>query len=211
MPSEINHGNVTPDIARHRGQPLRLGRDVSEQAVRRDRDGRIVTDRGERLLRDRDELPGGVTFDYAKHTAVLSLAALRKLHFPSGGGDVSAQARLVLAALGLFALTELRRSDYDLRSRCALVLDGMPTLFIVKRDGTTERFSFGEASATTLVIEALQMARNNNLVWRDQPVSLTPSAALVDLILQSRRLGVVDTDGDEQAQDEPSEEPGQEG
>src|SRR5690606_16530760 len=70
VPSEINHGNVTPDMARHRGEVVRLGRDLEGQ---------------QRIIRDRDELPGGATFEYARHTAVLSLAALRKLHFPLDG------------------------------------------------------------------------------------------------------------------------------
>lgn len=47
-----------------------------------------------------DTLAGGVTIDYALHTVVLSLAALRKLNF--GGGDT--EARTVLAALGLLAI-----------------------------------------------------------------------------------------------------------
>ncbi len=51
-------------------------------------------------------MPGGVTFEQAKHTAVLSLGALRKLHFPvDGTGDASPDARFVIAAIGLFALT----------------------------------------------------------------------------------------------------------
>lgn len=202
IPSEINHGNVTPDVARHRGQVIRLGRDIAEQPIRRDRDGRIVNDRGERLLRERDELPGGVTFEYAKHTAVISLAALRKLHFPlDGNNDASSEARLVLAALGLFALVELRRNDYDLRSRCALVLDGPATIEIVKRDGSTEPFQLDETSAKSLLDEAIAEAQSKGLIWRADPLVLTPSTALIDLIVQSRRLGDIEEDGDEEAED----------
>jgi CRISPR-associated protein Csb1 len=191
VPSEINHGNVTPDMARHRGEVVRLGRDLEGQ---------------QRIIRDRDELPGGVTFEYVKHTAVLSLAALRKLHFPlDGGGDGSQQARAVLAALGLFALTELRRNDYDLRSRCALVLDGAPALEIVKRDGTTEPFVLDETTAVPLLDEAVR-GLPPQLAWQTDPVRLTPSRALVDLIIQSRQLGAVEADGDEEAEDEVSAE-----
>jgi CRISPR-associated protein Csb1 len=200
VPSEINHGNIPPDVARHRGQAVQLGRDVSEQSVRRDRNGRIVSDRGGRTLRERDELPGGVTFKSAKHTAVISLAALRKLHFPlDDGADASSEGRLVLAALGLLALVELRRNDYDLRSRCALVLDGAPTMAIVKRDGCAEDFWLDEAGARSLLQAALQQATARNLSWRSDPLPLTPSTALVDLIVQSQRLGALEADGDEEA------------
>lgn len=189
VPSEINHGNVTPDMTRHRGEGVRLGRDLEGQ---------------QRIIRDRDELPGGVTFEYAKHTAVLSLAALRKLHFPlDGSQDGSLQARTVLAALGLFALTELRRNDYDLRSRCALVLEGAPTLEIVKRDGTTQSFELDEATAECLLGEAVR-GLPSALAWQTDPVTLTPSRALADLIIQSRRLGAVETDDNEDASDEMS-------
>ncbi len=186
VPSEVNHGNVTPDMARHRGQILRLGRDLAG---------------AQRVVRDRDELPGGVTFEYAKHTAVLSLAALRKLHFPvDGNADVGSEARLVLAALGLFALIELRRNDYDLRSRCALVLEGASAMEIVKRDGGTKPISLDEPSAKALLDAVLQHAEAKKLVWRKQPLELTPSAALRDLIVQSRRVGVIEADGDEDAE-----------
>lgn len=203
VPSEINHGNVTPDVARHRGRTVRLGRDVSEQPSSRGRDGRIVSDRGERVLRDRDELPGGVTFEYARHTAVISLAALRKLHFPlDDNNDVSSEARLVLAALGLFALVELRRSDYDLRSRCALVLDGSSTMEIVKRDGSAEHFRLDEPGARSLLDAANEQARSKSLCWRAKPLILSPSTALVDLIVQSKRLGSVEVDGEEASEEE---------
>lgn len=207
VPSELNHGNVTPDVARHRGKMLWLGRDASEQRIVRDRDGRIVQDRHERILRDHDELPGGVTFEHARHTAVLSLAALRKLHFPlDGNADTSTEARLVLAALGLFALTELRRDGYDLRSRCALVLDGQATLEIVKRDGTTDPISLDENGAKTLMDAALGQAEARKLVWRKEAVELTPSVALVDLLLKSRETGHIEADGAEEAEEDQGRE-----
>jgi CRISPR-associated protein Csb1 len=192
VPSEVNHGNVTPDLARHRGEVLRLGRDLQGT---------------QRVIRDRDELPGGVTFEYAKHTAVISLAALRKLHFPlDGNNDASLEARLVLAALGLFALVELRRNDYDLRSRCALVLDGPPTMEIVRRDGSTEPFRLDEPNAKSLLDEAINEAQSKGLSWRADPLVLTPSTALVDLIVQSRRLGGIEEDVDEEAEMEETED-----
>lgn len=192
FPSEINHGNVTPDMARHRGELLRLGRDFQGE---------------QREIRDRDELPGGVTFEHAQHTAVISLAALRKLHFPlDGNSDASSEARLVLAALGLFALVELRRNDYDLRSRCALVLESPATMQIVKRDGSTEPFQLDETSAASLLDGALRQAQSPGLSWQEAPLVLTPSAALVDLIVQSRRLGGIEADGEEESEEEATQD-----
>ncbi|MGH8727250.1 MAG: type I-G CRISPR-associated RAMP protein Csb1/Cas7g [Burkholderiales bacterium] len=64
-----------------------------------------------------DDIAGGVTIDYASHTVVLSLAALRKLNF--GGEEV--EARTVLAALALLAVLAAEDRGHDLRSRCLLV------------------------------------------------------------------------------------------
>jgi len=48
--------------------------------------------------------PLGITCDYAEHTAVISLAGLRRLGF--GGNERNNSGRALLAALGLAALTE---------------------------------------------------------------------------------------------------------
>ncbi len=113
----------------------------------------------------------------------------------------------MLAALGLFALTELRYGGYDLRSRCSLVLDGTPPMEIVKRDGTTEPFVLDQGGAKSLLDAALQQATAKGLAWRRDLLRLTPSAALVDLLVKSRELGTVEADGDEDAEEE--EETGQ--
>jgi CRISPR-associated protein Csb1 len=188
VPSEVNHSNITPDLARYRGDTLRLGRNLEG-----------VT----RVVRKFDELPGGVTFEHAQHTAVLSLAALRKLHFPlEESTDASPEARLVLAALGLFALTELRREGYDLRSRCVLVIDGNPSLEILTRDGSAQPFSLDQAGAETLLDGALRRAEEKGLVWRKSPVELRPSTALVGLVVRSRQIGTVEADGDEASEED---------
>ncbi len=153
-----------------------------------------------------------MTFREAKHTAVLSLAALRKLHFPiEGNADASAEARLVLTSLGLFALTELRRDGYDLRSRCALVLACSPTMEIVRRDGTTDPFSLDDTGAKLLVDAALHEAEIKSLAWRQHPVELKPSTALADLIIRSRGLGTLEADGGEEEVEEENQDAAPEG
>lgn len=98
-PSDINHGNVTPDMPRFDG------REVQEQNLNRlpdilettplelrceinTADGRI---KNHTLLRSEDVRvragavkPGGVTMEYALHAWVLSLTQLRRLWFPLG-------------------------------------------------------------------------------------------------------------------------------
>ena len=83
-------------------------------------------------------VPGGVTIDHARHTAVISCAGLRRLKFPYIKDETAGRA--VLAALALVALAEQERSGYALRSRCDLVCDGHAPFEIVHPDGSTESF-----------------------------------------------------------------------
>ena len=97
-PSDINHGNVTPDLPRFDRQEVRrqnLGRlpDILETTPLELRheissgDGRI---RNHSVFRS-DEIriqpgavkPGGITMAYALHTWTLSLTQLRRLRFPA--------------------------------------------------------------------------------------------------------------------------------
>ncbi|HEX4614261.1 MAG TPA: type I-U CRISPR-associated protein Cas7, partial [Urbifossiella sp.] len=77
---------------------------------------------------DGEAIGGGVTFDYAEQTTVLSLAALRRLRFPTEVGkpskpDADLAARTVLATLALAAVAhQMDPPDYFLRSNCQLVL-----------------------------------------------------------------------------------------
>jgi CRISPR-associated protein Csb1 len=99
-PSDINHGNVTPDMPRFDSQEVRdqrLGRlpDILESHPLKLRfdleadDGRLefrTAVEGETVrIRDGAVKPGGVTFDYALHTWTLSLTQLRRLRFPADG------------------------------------------------------------------------------------------------------------------------------
>jgi CRISPR-associated protein Csb1 len=91
----------------------------------------------------RDSLAGGITFDYAVQTVVLSIPALRKLRFKTGydgkplaSPDAAADAaRAALAALALAGMVHLREKGYDLRSRCLLVPESPFRLELVMADG----------------------------------------------------------------------------
>jgi CRISPR-associated protein Csb1 len=66
---------------------------------------------------------GGITMDYALQTVVISLPALRRLHFPLAEQNTppDLEARTVLAALGLCGAVLSIEQGCDLRSRCLLI------------------------------------------------------------------------------------------
>ena len=108
-PSDINHGNVTPDLPRFDQQEIQrqnLGRltDILETRPLELRheissgDGRIQNHsvfRSDNLrIRPGAVKPGGVTMAYAFHTWALSLTQLRRLRFPV---DMDAEERAALS------------------------------------------------------------------------------------------------------------------
>lgn len=146
-----------------------------------------------------DDIAGGVTLDYASHTVVLSLAALRKISFNgphapgAGAGEDDASARTVLAALGLLAVLAADSRGYDLRSRCLLVPKEGKALALqaVRRDGTTEDFSLDLEAAVVLFNNAVT-ALPEPLRFSKGPgeplVTLIPSPKLAHLVKKSREL-----------------------
>lgn len=144
-----------------------------------------------------DTLAGGVTFDHAVQTVVLSLTGLRQLRFqtaidgsPLTGSDRKAAqgaARTVLAALGLVAITQGWRAGFHLRSRYALVPESAPALEVVHADGKTEDLALTADEALTLFEAAVQDAAKAGLGWDTTPVDLLPSTKLVTLISESRK------------------------
>lgn len=133
---------------------------------------------------------GGVTIDYALHTAVITCAGLRRLRFPQVKDENA--GRTVLAALGLVALTLQDEAGYALRSRCDLVREpGSSAPFeIVHADGTAEQFEIEADGAIALFTEAVKAAQQAGLRWHEQPVRLTPQDRLVELVARSRAEGL---------------------
>lgn len=137
---------------------------------------------------------GGVTFEQAVQTTVISLPALRRLRFPLTPGEksdpkVDDAARTVLAALGLCAAALTRESGCDLRSRCQL----FPTLAIVwellDKPGTEpEQFELSGDDAVNLFNEAVDAAKLAGLPWMDEELTLSPSPELVGLVKKSQEL-----------------------
>lgn len=143
-----------------------------------------------------DTTAGGITFDRAVQTVVLSLPALRRLRFCS---DLDGQpladraaaepaARVALAALGLAAIVHQRQQGYDLRSRCLLVPDSPLELEAVNADGAAEHFSLTPQEVNNLVAQAGAACDAAGLPWVRQPLSLRPAAKLAALVRRSREV-----------------------
>jgi CRISPR-associated protein Csb1 len=141
-----------------------------------------------------DEFAGGVTFDHALQTVVLSLPALRKLRFVTGldGKPLAHRemaersARVALAALAIAAIVHQRARGYDLRSRCLLIPDGPLVLEIIQPDGGSVPASLTIDEANALVTGAAAAASEAGLAWHREPVKLRAAAKLVALIKKSR-------------------------
>jgi CRISPR-associated protein Csb1 len=167
-----------PSLAKHeKGKPVRLG------------DGRVSEVNHSNIPPTIDDMAGGVTIGCALQTAVLSLAALRKLAF--GGAETEAQT--ALAALGILALLANEEAGHDLRSRCLLVPRRGEALKLeaVRRDGETQVLSLDLEGAIAL-FNAAVASLPESLRFTNKPgeplATLKPSPKLVHLIAKSREL-----------------------
>jgi CRISPR-associated protein Csb1 len=141
-----------------------------------------------------DEFAGGVTFDYAVQTVVLSFPALRRLRFVTAldgkpladRAAAEKAARVALAALAIAGIVHQRAQGYDLRSRCVLVPDGALALEIVRADGSVTPASLDVTGANALVKAAHEAAKAVGMGWEREPVKLRPAPKLVALIKRSR-------------------------
>lgn len=167
-PSEVNHGNITPSLTHE-----------------------------DKNTRKQELNHGGVTLAYAIQHTVLSLAALRRLRFPVGNAsdpETDSKARTVLAALGLAAICFLDEDGYDLRSRC--LLDGAPGVFEFVGRGQTASFELDAAGAAKLLEDAVHDAvKDERLPWREEPITLRPSADLQRLVSESRARSMATESG----------------
>jgi CRISPR-associated protein Csb1 len=142
-----------------------------------------------------DAVGGGVTIDYATHTVVLSLAALRRLGFADG----ATEARTALAALGLLAVLASENRGHDLRSRCLLVPKKGCALKLeaVGRDGETTSLELDLAAAITLykdAVAALPIGVRFEKAPGEPLAELTPSQKLANLIAKSRALAAAEAE-----------------
>lgn len=144
-------------------------------------------------VRDRktdDNHYSGVTIDRAEQVTTLSLICLRRLRFPVNGSsiaDADLAARTVLAALGLTAATVAFESGIGLRSRCLLWPDGPMEWHLLDRPGSEPaKFYLTGNQAIELLREAVQVAKQKNLPWPEEPITLKPSPELLKLVRLSQ-------------------------
>jgi CRISPR-associated protein Csb1 len=131
-----------------------------------------------------------VSIDYALHSFVVSLAAVRRLRFGKPAAHLAAQA--ALAALALAAVTAQDRDGYFLRSRCDLVPEeNSPRSFeIIDASGGIETVDLDFGEAARLAQEAIKAAGSAGLPWNDKDLVLKPQAKLVQLVSASRQLAL---------------------
>lgn len=175
-----------PEKARKndKGEPIKFGKDGKPSEINH---GNVTP--------SIDTMGGGVTIDEARHTVVLSLASLRRLGFSEG----AAEARTVLAALGLLAVLASDRRGHDLRSRCLLVPRKGSALKLeaVFRDGSTTDVDLDLAAATKLYGEAVSALPDGVKFGQAAGVplaTLLPSPKLADLVRRSRELAVAESE-----------------
>ena len=148
-----------------------------------------------------DTTSGGVTFDYACQSTVLSLPALRRLRFVenAAGQAITAEARTAaetaartaLAALALAAVVLAQRRGLDLRSRALLVPETgtRAVLQLIPADGGQPvDYELNPTQALELVKKAAAAAAGCGLAWTREPLRLKPMPKLSALIRESRRL-----------------------
>jgi CRISPR-associated protein Csb1 len=135
------------------------------------------------------KLPGGVTISYAEQVGVLSLIAIRRLRFPISGREspeINKAARAVLATLALCAMSLQVDQGFDLRSRCLLVPDGGTKWELILRDGSSPiAFTLDSERAIKMFNRAVEEAKAVGFQWPREPLTLTPSGKLCDLIKKS--------------------------
>ena len=165
-PSEVNHGNIPPDIL---------------------------------------DNAGGVTISSAEQMVVISLPALRRLHFPINGNkpatEVDFAGRTVLAALALCAACLAAEKGFDLRSRCLLWPKEPLNWEILDTPGENPAVvSLDSAAAIALLEKAVREAKEKKLEWQKEALILKPSQQLSGLVKKSQQLTAntaVDIEGGE--------------
>ncbi len=147
-----------------------------------------------------DNNNAGVTIDYAEQTTTLSLIQLRRLRFPVDEKspatlEANVAARALLAALALAAATMAFAPGMDLRSRCLLFPEGPMVWDLLGNPGETPlKFSLDAESSKELLTKAVAAALKAKLPWNTDPVVLTPSKQLVELVRKSQELAVTDAE-----------------
>lgn len=140
-----------------------------------------------------DSQAGGATMSKGLQTTLVSLAALRRLHFGDVSREAETAARTAVAALGVAAIAYQYEMDYDLRSRCLLLPTHPPSLELLGRDGSVgETVNVSRSGAAKILARAAAHAKELGIGWETEAVRLTPAPKLIELIRRSRKVAAVE-------------------
>ena len=159
-PSEINHGNIKPDLKDKTGQPFHGG---------------VTIDRAEQTI--------VLSFPALRRLKfpINGEAQSRP--------EVDIAARTMLAALGLCAAALAAEAGLDLRSRCLLWPTEPLKWELLGQPGQMEKdIVLTAEQAVALLNDAIAAATAIGLPWRTTPLQLRPSDELVKLVVKSQQL-----------------------
>jgi len=130
---------------------------------------------------------GGVTCDSIRFSTTISFPALRLLGFPADNAEASSRAHTVLAAMALHAAALSVERGWHLRSRCDLILDeGEKPEWEVLGEAKPQHHALTADKTRKLLEKAIEQAGKVDLPWRKEPIRLTPSPALQQLVIASQ-------------------------
>ncbi|WP_164844450.1 type I-U CRISPR-associated RAMP protein Csb1/Cas7u [Azoarcus sp. DN11] len=171
----------------------------AQHAQRDDRDKPVIRKASETGLGNTPSTTErGAIISSARHDLVLTATAVRRLRFPdpdTGALDPARDRAGQDAALafGLYAISLLLDSGYNLRSGCQLVPEDEPQLELIGRTlKQIEHASIAEAHGW--FTEAMKNAAKHGLSWRKEPIVLHASPDLVGVIAKSRELAGIATE-----------------
>lgn len=167
--SEVNLGNVTPTLKEY------------------DDNSRVVDPHTGSSTKKGQVAAVGATIDYAEQTCVISLAALRKLHFPKAAGESWNEvrdnaARTVIAALGIAAFTLSVERGIDLRSRC--VLERRDSVKWAALGPRPKEFEVSGDEAVEMLRAAVDAAKSS-IEWKTDELRLDPTEKLRAAVIKS--------------------------
>lgn len=144
----------------------------------------------------------GFTMEYAVQNTVISIPALKRLHFPDDEGEIKPDrdqaAWAALLALAIAGAQFSIDNGCDLRSRCLLIPDcEHPASWEwIGRDGKSHEFETEDLES--LVKEASKEAAERGLpAWNEKPIVLQPSPELYALVKKSVEISAKSKEGDD--------------
>lgn len=137
---------------------------------------------------------GGVSVRSITRQAVLSLTGLARLRFPTDDGDANAVGRAALATIALLGdRLAFGGAGLNLRSGADLVRTD-DRLEWVQAGGATEPLELDVDEARALVERAAARLADADVEWSGDPVRLTPSTRLLEVIEQTFEVPELDVE-----------------